>query len=247
MLSNNILERFENWISSNFDISNPKIAEKHEHTHSVLNTATYLAKEAQFSNEDLFLAQTIAILHDCARFPQIKRFDTFQDTDIFNHSLEGAKMLRNGLLQQMLPQTREFDDIIITAIELHGALSLPTNLDSRTLMHCNLIRDADRTDLYEMCINKFEILFWAEVRLSLKVRDLFQKRTPIPWSEIRNDLDLLALRFGLLNQFNSKQALSNIKNRNYVNRLCDLFLRERPMYNKEDVEWVRETALSFLE
>ena len=246
-MHNDVLRRFEDWIESNFDMTNAKIKEKHEHTHAVLNTAAFIAKESNLSLEDLSLAQIIAILHDCARFPQIVMYDSFQDTENFNHSIEGAKMLRDGLLAQMLPETREFDSIIITAVELHGALSLPEDLDARTLMHCNIIRDADRTDLYNMCIEKFEILFWAKVSLSPKVKELFEQRKPIPFPEIKNDLDLLALRFGLINQYKSQSALGYIKEQDYINRLTDLFLKERPQYNKTEVEWVRNTALSFIE
>lgn len=245
----NILNRFNEWIALNFDLSNNKIKEKIIHTNSVLNITSTIAIEANFKSEDLFVAQAIAILHDCARFPQIKKFNTFKDTAEFNHAFEGAKLLQSGLLKEMLPETRKYDEIIITAVKLHSSLVLPV-LDPTTKMHCDLIRDADRTDLYNMCITHFDILFWNDIgtpNISPVVKKLFDNRQPIPFTELRNQLDFLALRLGLINQYNFKPALDFLKRENYVNRLVDLFLQNRPYYNKNDVEHIRSQALSFLE
>lgn len=245
-----VLSRFENWVMTNYDMNHPKILEKYEHTQQVLEVAEFIAIEGKLSEEDLFIARVAAILHDCARFPQIKLYDSFMDTAEFNHSIEGAKMLRNGLLKEMLPETRKYDDIIITAVELHGALSLPDDLDEQTEMQCSLLRDADRTNLFPVCIWRFDMLFWFDQggpNLSPKVRDLYVNHKPIAFTDLTNQLDMLALRFGLINQYKSTAALEYIKQQDYVNILTDLFLEKRPFYNKEDVEFVRRTALGFLE
>lgn len=248
-LSDNVLARFNNWISVNFDLSNYKVKEKIEHTNSVLNIATQIATEAGFGQEDMFLAKTIAILHDCGRFPQIQIYDSFRDTIEYNHAFEGAKLLQNGLLKEMLPETRKYDKLIISAVKLHGLCTLP-ELENRERMHCELIRDADRTDLYNMCINRFDMLFWNELGdpfLSPRVKELFERKMAIPFSELNNQIDFLALRLGLINQYVFETALKFLKRENYVNRLVDLFLEKRPYYSRSDVEYIRHTALSFLE
>ena len=245
----NVLNRFNAWVNLNFDLSNNKIKEKVVHTNSVLNINSKIALEANFASEDLFIAQVIAILHDCGRFPQIQKFNTFKDTAEFNHAFEGAKLLKNGLLKEMLPEARKYDEIIINAVELHSSLVLPV-LDSKTKMHCDLIRDADRTDLYNMCITHFDILFWNDIgkpNITPTVKELFDNRQPIPFKEIKSQLDSLALRLGLINQYVFKPALDFLKHEDYVNRLVDLFLEKRPYYNKNDVEHIRSQALIFLE
>lgn len=244
-----VWERFQNWIKSNYDMTNPKIQEKHEHTASVLAVATAIAEKENLSEEDRFIAQVTAILHDCARFEQIKVYDTFKDSPEFDHAKEGAKMLENGLLKEMLPEIRRFDDIIITAVKCHSLLTVP-EFEPRTAMHCDIIRDADRTDLYNVCIKSFDVLFWFESDIhdiSPKVKELFESRQPIPFSELKSNLDLLTLRFGLITQYKFTSALAYIKEQNYINRIADLFIEKLPLYNKDDVNWVRKTALAFLE
>lgn len=243
-----VLKRFTNWINANYDSENELVQEKLEHTYAVLDVATKIASNENLSQEDILIAQIIAILHDCGRFPQIELFGSFKDTDEFNHAVEGARLLEIGLLKEMLPEIRQYDDIIITAVKVHGALELP-KLNGRTLLHSKIIRDADRTDLYNMCIQKFDVLFWNELgepHITPKVKQLFEKKQPIPFSELRNQLDMLVLRFGLINQYEFKSAKNLIKEENYVDRLTDIFLEKRSYYNKADVEWAREIANSFL-
>lgn len=244
-----VFERFNKYLKTNFDLSNEQIYAKYEHIKSVFEIATDIAYEANFSEEDLFIAQVIAILHDCARFPQIVKYGSFKDTAEYNHSIEGGKLLENGLLQRMIPETRKYDEIIIPAVTYHGLLDIPSNLDERTKLHCELIRDADRTDLFNLMINHFEVLFWSEQgepNITPKVKELFENGKPIEFHEVKSQLDFLALRFGLLCQYKFKPALEFIKEKDYINRITDMFLEKRPFYNKEDVEWVRQVALSFL-
>lgn len=245
-----VLDRYLRWITENYDTENPKIQEKIEHTNAVLKVATYIATKEKLSAEDILIAQVTAIVHDCARFMQIELYDSFRDSPEFNHATKGAKMLRNGLLEQFFPETREFDDIIITAVELHSSLDLPDDLWPRVLKHCNLLRDADKLDLYNMCIRRFDILFWGELgepNLSPIVKTLFEQRKPISFSALKGQLDLLALRIGFICHLKNKSALSYVKKKNFVNRLIDKFAKKRPFYNQEDVEWIRTTALTFFE
>ena len=236
-----ILDRFEKWIENNFDLSNPKILAKYDHTHSVYEIATQIVETEQFSNEDKFIAQTIAILHDCGRFIQIRDFDTFKDSKDFDHAVEGANLLENGLLEQILPETREYDCIIIPAVRYHNRLALP-ECDERQLMHCELIRDADRTDLYNVCLNHFDVTFWFNdntSNLTPAVKQLFENRKPISFSVLQNQLDLLALRFSLLYQYKYVSALLYFKNNNYISRITELFSTKLPFYNQDDLNWIK--------
>lgn len=245
-----VFQRFSQYLNEQFDVSGGEMCLKYKHTKSVCEIATTIAHKASFSEEDEFIAGIIAILHDCARFPQILKYGTSDDTKEYNHSIEGGKLLKNGLLKKMLPETREYDKIIVTAVTYHGLLGLPTDLDERTRMHCELIRDADRTDLFNLMVNDFELLFGfdlGDTHITPKVKKMFESKQPMLIFEMKSQLDYLALRFGFLCQYKFKPALDFIKQRNYVNQIADLFLERRPYYNREDVEWVRQTALSFLD
>lgn len=189
------LQRHQNWVKSNFELT-PRVISKMQHVQNVFELSTDIATIENMGEEDIFIAQITAALHDVGRFPQIQRYNTFLDDERYNHSIEGAKMLQEGLLQQLFPETREYDEIIITAVKYHGLKDLPTEeIDKRTMTHVKLIRDADRTDLFERSTNQFETMFstigWGESKqITPEIKQLFAERQSISVKNLRSKIDL---------------------------------------------------------
>ena len=62
------------------------------HTYHVMDNAKKIATELNLSEEDIFLAEVIGLLHDIGRFEEItflKQFDSVK----FDHASYGVKML----------------------------------------------------------------------------------------------------------------------------------------------------------
>ena len=95
------LQRHQDWVKSNFELT-PRVISKMQHVQNVFELSTDIATIENMGEEDIFIAQITAALHDVGRFPQIQRYNTFLDDERYNHSIEGAKMLQEGLLQQLL-------------------------------------------------------------------------------------------------------------------------------------------------
>lgn len=246
MEARTILQRHHNWVKTNFEL-NSSVESRLKHISSVFELATRISKNDNMSEEDQFIAQVVAALHDVGRFPQIKKYDTFIDDERYNHSTEGAKMLQEGLLQQLLPETRKYDSIIITAVKFHGLPSLPTDVkDEKTMRQIKLIRDADRTDIFEESVQQFEYMFkslaWGESKkITPKIKELFENRKPMRVKDLKSKLDMLALRLGLLGQYEFVAALQLIEQKDYINRLTQMFL-EKTDYDPKEILWLREKA-----
>lgn len=246
-----VQERLETWVKSNFELTRD-VCLKMEHCRSVFDLSTKIANVEGMNEEDTFIAQVIAALHDCGRFPQIILFHTFLDNEIYNHSIEGAKLLENGLLEEFLPETREYDNIIIQAVRYHGLKDLPPEtVGERTMMHTKLIRDADRTDIFERSVNQFELLFTTvgigtSKTITPGVKKSFLERKSISVKLLQSQLDMLTLRFGLIGQYEFLAALELIEENKYIERLTKLFLERRPNYDQAEIIWLEEQAQKLL-
>lgn len=141
--------------TANYDAENPKIKLKIEHTYHVAENAEQIV-ETVFRDEqnEIDLAWLLGMLHDIGRFEQLKRYDTFIDALSVDHAELGADLLfREGLLTEFVDGGAVGDSEIAlceTAIRQHNKLRLPEDLDERTKIHCQILRDADKTDIFRV-------------------------------------------------------------------------------------------------
>ena len=76
-----------------YDATNPRIALKIEHTYHVAETCDAVAREQDWSSEDIDLAWLCGLLHDMGRFEQLRRWDTFKDAESMSHAVLGIEVL----------------------------------------------------------------------------------------------------------------------------------------------------------
>ncbi len=152
------LDRFAAYVA-NYDPTNPRIALKIAHTYRVADLSERIAP----SETDL--AWLCGLLHDIGRFEQVRRFDTFNDAASISHAALSVDVLF-GNADPNGPQIRSFveddanDEVIRTAIATHSNWRLPAELDERTRMHCNVLRDADKIDILKVnCICPLEDIY----------------------------------------------------------------------------------------
>lgn len=109
----------------------------------------------EITEEDVDLAWQIGVLHDIGRFEQLRRFDTFSDADSINHAEFGADLLfgkREGQIDANLIRRfgmkSENYAIAELAIRCHNRYRIPEELTAREALFCNIIRDADKVDIF---------------------------------------------------------------------------------------------------
>lgn len=128
---------------------------KEEHTFRVCAAIERIASGLGLSENDSRIAFVTALFHDIGRFPQYQKYRTYRDLDSENH----AKLSLWELHRHRVLHTLDFAErqLISRAIYFHNRLRLPENLDPKTLLHCQLIRDADKVDILRVMCEHFQM------------------------------------------------------------------------------------------
>lgn len=156
------LEAFKEY-SDLYDTSDFKIKLKIDHTYRVADIAARIAESVE--NADPDFSWVLGLLHDIGRFEQLTQYGTFKDADSVDHAELGADILFNDGLIENFPDIsiaeagadvsgrKSIDGwkgIAETAIRLHNKLALPDGLDKTTELYCNILRDADKCDIFRV-------------------------------------------------------------------------------------------------
>ena len=158
--------------NSQYDQENSMIRHKVVHTMRVAENCDRIAASLGLKGEDADFAWLLGLLHDIGRFEQVRRYGTFIDAVSVDHAEFGADLLfRENLISRFPVKSLPMDrlQLLETAIRFHNKLTLPDQLDDRARLFCNLIRDADKVDIFRVVA---ELPFEQRIGTS---RDLFQE------------------------------------------------------------------------
>ena len=133
-----------------YDVTNINITLKIAHTYRVADISEQIVT-ANVKLLDPSFAWLLGLLHDIGRFEQITRYGTFKDALSVDHAELGADILfREELIETFPTISDEQLQIAETVIRLHNKLSLPKNLDAITIRYANVLRDADKVDIFRV-------------------------------------------------------------------------------------------------
>jgi hypothetical protein len=202
---------------------------KEEHTFRVCVAINRIAASLGLSENDCRIASVIALFHDLGRFPQYQKHRTFHDPDSKNHAkLSLWELNRHRVLQPLDYSERQ---IISRAIFFHNRLRLPENLEPKTLLHCQLIRDADKVDILRVMVEHFqteESLRNPVITLGLGadtlVREevyslLFEERT-MSYAKLKTINEFKVLQMSWVFDINFRSTLEILKERNDIGKLA---------------------------
>lgn len=150
-----IMDEFADY-TSGYDISDEKIRLKVEHTYRVAGLCDRIARSFGLWEDDINLAWVIGMLHDIGRFDQVRRYGTFSDADSVDHAHYAVELLfGKGMLADYFGSTdgkglEESIGIIKKAIYNHSAYRIEDGLAEREVLFCNIIRDADKLDIFKV-------------------------------------------------------------------------------------------------
>lgn len=167
-----VLKTFNEYVNK-YDASNVMIALKIKHTYKVADLCERIARSLNLSEEDILFAWASGMLHDVGRFEQYTRYKTFSDYKSVDHAEFGADLLfTEDMLIKDYYDDRSKDSLMEVVIRQHNKFRMKEGLDDRTLMFCNILRDADKidilrvnveTDLVELYGTSEEILYSSEI------------------------------------------------------------------------------------
>ena len=141
-----IKKEFQDYANA-YDANDPKIALKISHTYRVAELSDKIAREIGLTGEDVELAWVIGMLHDIARFEQVRIYGSFNDAETVDHANFGVKLLFEDSLIDRFNIDPSWHEIIDIAIKNHNKYRIQEGLSDRELTFCKIIRDADKIDI----------------------------------------------------------------------------------------------------
>ncbi len=122
---------------------------KQHHSTRTRQQMRSLAQQLQWSQREILLAEVIGLLHDVGRFEQLRCHRTYNDHQSLDHGILAVEILtQKNLLEHFSPTEKDW---ILTAIRYHNARCLPNSLQGDSLKYAQLIRDADKLDIFVSC------------------------------------------------------------------------------------------------
>ena len=110
----------------------PMMELKRVHTAHVLANAKLIADGEHFDASTRRLALAAALLHDTGRYEQLKRYNTFRDSDSVDHAVFSHDIVQSKGWLERGTFTAEERETILAAILYHNRRDVPPHLDPRT-------------------------------------------------------------------------------------------------------------------
>jgi len=180
-----VRKAFNSYVAA-YDAEDPKIKLKIAHTYRVAALCERIAGETGAGRTEL--AWLTGMLHDIGRFEQIRRYNTFVDAVSVDHARFGADLLfREGLLERFVPELTEAEKRILEkSIRAHNLYRLPEGLTEEETAYCNILRDADKIDIFRVnCETPAEEIYNVSTQelknsaVSEDVKECFRNRTAV--------------------------------------------------------------------
>lgn len=234
-----------------YDIANEKISLKIAHMIRVMNINIEFSKYQHMDQENIELAGVIGLLHDIGRFVQIEKYNTFIDSESVDHCQAGVNLLfTDNLISYFVPDSK-YHFTIKKAISNHGKMEIENGLDENTLLHCKLIRDSDKTDIYEvMLIDNPDVVFDGpyinDANINPAVIKDFYNHVMIKKSDNKTVLDDYVRKVAFIYNYYFKENLEYIKNQDYINRMTDRFLEHFKFTNLITIEEIKKFKIMLI-
>ncbi len=151
-----VIKAFEEY-TGHYDQTDQKISLKIYHTYKVAEMSEKIAASV---NADTDLAWLCGMLHDIGRFEQLRRYNTFVDAVSVDHAKFGADLLfKEGLFSEFTSEN-DSKQVLEKAIRCHSLYRLPEGLTEEELLYSQILRDADKLDIFRaICETPLEELY----------------------------------------------------------------------------------------
>ncbi|MCE5248752.1 HD domain-containing protein [bacterium] len=145
------------------------IRHKLNHSKRVAQYCRELAKDLQWTDEDVATGELLGLLHDVGRFPQLTEFGTFVDACSVNHGERGYEVARELQILSTLSSRHRLG--VLDGIRYHNCREIPQGLDRDSLPFVKLVRDADKLDIFNtLSTSMLEKDFMDQLEKTLKIR-----------------------------------------------------------------------------
>lgn len=236
-------EWFYDYIAGFFgddDYINANLELKKEHTGYVVDEARYIAAGLALDENDRLVAETVALFHDVGRFEQFTKYQTYSDRKSINHSELAADIVEaEGVLDALDDSEKA---VILSAVRFHSLKDLPDDLDEKTLLHCRIVRDADKLDIYRVLLEKYlqyisnsedfnlELEYVDEPWYSPGIVEAIMDGRQVKYSEAKTLNDMKLLILAMIFDVNFRPTFKMIKQKGYIQEFIDMLPADDTIY-----------------
>lgn len=222
-----------------YDVQDEKVRLKMEHTYRVAQLCGMIAESLRLSDEETNLAWLIGLLHDIGRFEQLRQYGTFNDMQSVDHAKCGVQILfKERRIRDYVTDTTE-DELIEKAVAYHNEYRLPEDMDERTEMFCNIIRDADKIDILKVNVEfPLEEIYNVSSRelrsgvVTKEVLDSFEEEHAVWRSLKKTAVDNVVGHVSLVYELVYPISLRLVQEQGYLEQLMD-FESDNPVTRKQ--------------
>ncbi len=241
-----IMDKFAGY-TKDYDISDEKIKLKVEHTYRVAGLCDRIARSLGLAVEDIDLAWAIGMLHDIGRFDQVRQYGTFSDADSVDHAHYASELLFDkGMIVDYFGSANpgiynyienkntcsaglsESLGIIKKAVYNHSAYKIEEGLCEREVLFCNIIRDADKLDIFKVVndtplediysVDKEEI---PKAEVTNAVMQALREKHAVLRSLKKTPADYIAAYIALVFELVFPESFYIAKEQGYLDKLLD--------------------------
>ncbi|HXK82130.1 MAG TPA: HD domain-containing protein [Bacteroidales bacterium] len=138
---------------------------KYQHSLKVANNARVICQNLNMKDSECRLAYICGLFHDIGRFRQYKVYHTFVDSQSIYHGELGVDVLEK--LNILKGFNKKHAKIIKDAVYNHGLLNISDRLNGDYLLFTNIIRDADKLDIYRIVTDYYRHIETRNVAIEL--------------------------------------------------------------------------------
>lgn len=225
---------------------------KIKHTYKVAQYCEEIATNLGLFKDDVDVAWLVGLLHDVGRFEQLRRFGTFNDQKSVDHADLAVEILfDNGMIKDYYDDESLYP-LIKTAIKMHNKYRVEKGYDERTKMFCDIIRDADKLDIFRVNVeNLKEEIYEVSTEdfntseFSSAVFDSYFDEKVVMKQLKKNAVDGLACHLSLVYELVFPVSVSLSKENGYVAKMLD-FVSENPVTNTQ-LEKIRSKTNDYID
>lgn len=203
---------------NHFDMDNKNISLKYHHTIEVSNVCYEIANLLGLTDEEKDLAKLIGYLHDIGRFEQVTTTNSFKDS-IMDHADNGVRLLFDEGLIRSFIEDDKYDEIIKKAVKNHNKLAIIDEVNDKERLFCNIIRDADKVDIFRVRRIYYENKVIEEV--NEKVIECFEKRQLVEIKDVKNKADAILCNLAFVFDLNYNESKIILNKKGYYPELVD--------------------------
>jgi len=202
---------------------------KRDHTERVCHNISELCKSLKLSDNDSHIAYVIAIFHDLGRFEQYKQYKTLHDNQSVNHAkLSIWELQRNHVLSNCDPIEKRF---IMKGIAYHNVPNVPQNLDPQSKLLIQLIRDADKLDIYKVLTDYYlerdkspnkiiELNLPNSPGFSSAILSQLLHHKNANYHDLKNLNDFKLIQIGWVFDLNFSYSIQQVKQNQYIEKIA---------------------------